>query len=154
VRRGGEGDEQGTTGAMTGGSHQGGGGCCNRPRTPRAGNARGSRVGRARRAGEGARGRPRQVGPAPAGPRRGGPRGREKRRGEASRGWAKRREGEIFLFLFSSYFPIIQFIHNFLLNAYLTETKQLHPKGNRCVVQHDATTKENISRVYLYKMSS
>jgi hypothetical protein len=82
--------------------------------------------------------------------RAGGKRGR----GEAGRGWAKRREGEIFLFLFSSYFPIVQFICNFLQNAYFTETKQLHPKGNKCVVQHDGTTKENISRVYLYKMSS
>ena len=40
-----------------------------------------------------------------------------KEEGEAGRGWAKRREGEIFRFLFSSYFPIIQFIPNFLLNV-------------------------------------
>jgi hypothetical protein len=71
MRRGGEGDEQGMTGAMTGGSHQGGCGGCNRPRMPRLGNAGGggSRLGRAGRAGprqlagpresEGARGRPR-----------------------------------------------------------------------------------------------
>jgi hypothetical protein len=61
MRRGGEGDEQGTTRAMTGGSHQGGDGSCNRPCTPRMGNAGGggSRLGRVGRAG------PRQ----PAGPR-------------------------------------------------------------------------------------
>jgi hypothetical protein len=41
MRRGGEGDEQGMTGAMTGGSHQGGCGGCNRPRMPRLGNAGG-----------------------------------------------------------------------------------------------------------------
>jgi hypothetical protein len=63
-------------------------------------------------------------------------------------------ERERFSFLFSSYFPIIYFISNLLLNAYFVETKQIHTKGNRCVAQHDATTKENISRVHLHKMSS
>jgi hypothetical protein len=47
-----------------------------------------------------------------------------------------------FSFLFSSYFPIIYFISNLLLSAYFMETKQIHTKGNRCVAQHDATTKE------------
>jgi hypothetical protein len=108
-----------------------------------------------------------------AGPRRdAGPRGGEEERGEAGcgrekkaakprggeggvgRGWAERIEGGIFLFYFLLIFPIIHFISNFLLNAYLTETKQIHTKGNRCVAQHDATTKENISRVYLHKISS
>jgi hypothetical protein len=36
--RGEKGDEQGATGAMTGGPHQGGSGGCNRPRAPRARN--------------------------------------------------------------------------------------------------------------------
>jgi hypothetical protein len=40
ARRGGEGDQQGTTAAMTSGSHQGGGGC-NRPRTGNGGEATG-----------------------------------------------------------------------------------------------------------------
>jgi hypothetical protein len=47
-----------------------------------------------------------------------------------------------FPLLFSSYFPIIYFISNLLLSAYFMETKQIHTKGNRCVAQHDATTKE------------
>jgi hypothetical protein len=98
-----------------------------------------------------------RLGHAPACPRRCGPCERERRRGKKrkkkGRGWAERREGEI-SFLFSSYFPIIYFISNILLNAYFVETKQIHTKGNRCVAQHDATTKENISRVHLHKMSS
>jgi hypothetical protein len=60
---------------------------------------------------------------------------------EGGLGWAERREGD-FPFLFSSYFPIIYFISNLLLSAYFIEIKQIHTKGNRCVAQHDATTKE------------
>jgi hypothetical protein len=74
--------------------------------------------------------------------------GRKERGGAAA---GPQGERERFSF---SIFPIIHFISNFLLNAFLTETKQIHTKGNRCVAQHDAITKENISRVYLHKISS
>jgi hypothetical protein len=94
----------------------------------------------------------------PAGPRRGGSCGGGKEEGEKAvarprarlgRAQVGPREGGIpFLF---SYFPIIHYISSFLLNACFAKAKQTHTKMH---VQHDATTKENISRVYLYPISS
>jgi hypothetical protein len=85
-----------------------------------------------------ARGRP-QLGHR-AGPRRGrgalaGPPGsRPKKRGG----------------FLSIYLPIFHYLFpsNLLLSAFFMETKQILTK-KRCVVRHDATTKENISRVLL-----
>jgi hypothetical protein len=73
-------------------------------------------------------------------------------RGEEGCGWAAlgsrpKREGgflSIFHFLFS---------YNLLLSAFFMETKQILTR-KRCVVQHDATTKENNSRFRLHKISS
>jgi hypothetical protein len=134
---------------LTGGPHQGAAAAT----TTRA--ARSARGGRgAQAAGE----REARLGRAPAGPRRRRPRGRERRRGEKRKekraAAGPKGERERFPFLFSSYFPIIYFISNLLLNAYFVETKQIHTKENRCMAQHDATTNENISRVHLHKMSS
>jgi hypothetical protein len=50
------------------------------------------------------------------------------------------------------YFPFPIF-HNLLLSAFFMETKQILTR-KRCVVRLDATTKENISRVYLHQLSS
>jgi hypothetical protein len=121
-------------------------------RSERGGGARGA--GRGWAAGEGGLGWaarwPAQDGMGRAGGKGGGgPKGREKRAVAGPNG-----ERERFPFLFYSYFPIIYFISNLLLNAYFVETKQIYTKGNRCVAQHDATTKENISRVHLHKVSS
>jgi hypothetical protein len=52
-------------------------------------------------------------------------------------------------FSYFSHFSI--FNSNFLLNACSAKAKQTHTKMHD---RHDATTKGNISRVYLHKMSS
>jgi hypothetical protein len=73
-------------------------------------------------------------------------------RGEEGGGWAvpisrPKREGgflSIFHFLFS---------YNLLLSAFFLETKQILTR-KRCVVRHDATTKQNNSRFHLHKISS
>jgi hypothetical protein len=124
---------------------------------PTARGWRGARRGEA--AGpRGARGRP-QLGRR-AGPRR----GRGSRAGPWGHGWAAEPAGPRGGALaglpgsrpkkrgFPFYFPFPIF-HNLLLSAFFMETKQILPR-KRCVVRHDATTKENISRVYLHEISS
>jgi hypothetical protein len=105
---------------------------------------------RARGAG-GAAGPPRQVGPhAGGGPR---PPSRPKKergreiaaagpQGEEGEGEGKKRFSLFYLFPY-----------NLPLSAFFMETKQILTR-KRCVVRHDATTKENISRVYLHLLSS
>jgi hypothetical protein len=118
-----------------GGGALGGGGGGPPPPPPPGGGAPGG--GRGRRGAGGAA-------PPPPPPRGGG-----------GHGWAERGEREGFsFFLFSFYFPIIHF--SFLV---LTSTLRIlftnHSiTRNKIMVRHDATTKENISRVCLHKVSS
>jgi hypothetical protein len=105
-----------------------------------------------RRGGKGRAARPRER-RGRLGRRASRPKGEEGRRGG---GWAtpgsrpKRKGG-----FFSIYFPIFHYLFpsNLLVNAFFMETKQILTR-KRCVVRHDATTKENISRVYLHQLSS
>jgi hypothetical protein len=71
-------------------------------------------------------------------------------RARGGAGWADRKPAQKRGFPFYFPFPIF---HNLLLSAFFMETKQILLR-KRCVVQHDATTKENISRVYLHEISS
>jgi hypothetical protein len=129
---------------LMGGPHQGAAAA-----TTRA--ARGARGGRGVQAAAGPWGVSHRREGGSAGPRASRPKtawaareGKEggKKRKEKRAATGPKGERERFPFLFSSYFPIIYFISNLLLNAYFVETKQIHTEGNRCVAQHDATTKK------------
>jgi hypothetical protein len=140
-------DEQGRLRGLQAGPTWGGGGWATAQRAHAQGERGGGGVGAA---GGGA--------PTP-GPARGGAGGGgappPRPRGGGAHGWAERGEREGFsFFLFSFYFPIIHF--SFLV---LTSTLRIlftnHSiTRNKIMVRHDATTKENISRVCLHKVSS
>jgi hypothetical protein len=126
---------RGRPGQMTGGPHQGGGGGCNRRR---AGGELGCASQPAQGRGEG--GRPR------ARPGRGGG---GKQAAVGLKGERERFSFSIF-FLFTYYpfsYLVLTSTPRILFTNYSTTSKKI-------MVRHDATTKENISRVYSHKVSS
>jgi hypothetical protein len=81
------------------------------------------------------------------GPRERGGLGRRASRPKGKEG----RKGVPF-YLFSLFFHYL-FPFNLILSAFFMEIQQIFTR-KRCVVRHDATTKENVFRVYLHEITS
>jgi hypothetical protein len=78
---------------------------------------------------------------------RGGRLGRRARRPKGKEG----RKGGSFLFIFPIFHYLFPF--NLILSAFFMEIQQIFTR-KRCVVWHDATTKENVFRIYLHEITT